>query len=179
VGHDRPPPGLTINLEIIEMARGMPSMLALLGLLAVAGYQNRDKIGAAIDRMRDSAGSSPGTAPASGGGLGGLLEGLGAGGLASGIGDLLNSFKTAGHGEVADSWVRPGVPTQPVTSEQVRQALGDENIDELSLRLGISREELLQRLVSTIPQKVDELTPGGRMPSDDEVRNALMPKTSV
>ena len=26
------------------MPRGMPSMAALLGLLAVAGYQNRDKI---------------------------------------------------------------------------------------------------------------------------------------
>ena len=26
------------------MSRGMPSMVALLGLLAVAGYQNRDKI---------------------------------------------------------------------------------------------------------------------------------------
>ena len=26
------------------MSRGLPSMTALLGLLAVAGYQNRDKI---------------------------------------------------------------------------------------------------------------------------------------
>ena len=26
------------------MSRGMPSMVSLLGLLAVAGYQNRDKI---------------------------------------------------------------------------------------------------------------------------------------
>lgn len=27
------------------MAKGMPSIVALLGLLAVAGYQNRDKLG--------------------------------------------------------------------------------------------------------------------------------------
>lgn len=26
------------------MSRGMPSMTALLGLLAIAGYQNRDKL---------------------------------------------------------------------------------------------------------------------------------------
>ncbi|MEY9596585.1 hypothetical protein ABIF74_001277 [Bradyrhizobium japonicum] len=26
------------------MTRGMPSMTALLGLLAIAGYQNRDKL---------------------------------------------------------------------------------------------------------------------------------------
>jgi uncharacterized protein YidB (DUF937 family) len=156
----------------------MPSMLALLGLLAVAGYQNRDKIGAAIDKMRqpDGAGANGGGA---GGGLGGLLESLGAGGLASGVGDLLNSFKTAGHGEVADSWIRPGVPTQPVSSDQVAQALGEENITELSQRLGISRDELLKRLASTIPAKVDQLTPGGRMPTDDEIRQNLMPTSSV
>ena len=27
------------------MSRGLPSMTALLGLLALAGYQNRDKLG--------------------------------------------------------------------------------------------------------------------------------------
>ena len=31
------------------MSRGMPSMVALLGLLAVAGYQNRDKIAEALN----------------------------------------------------------------------------------------------------------------------------------
>ena len=34
----------TSDIEESEMSRGMPSMVALLGLLAVAGYQNRDKI---------------------------------------------------------------------------------------------------------------------------------------
>ena len=33
------------------MARGMPSMVALLGLLAVAGYQNRDKLGGLLNGM--------------------------------------------------------------------------------------------------------------------------------
>jgi uncharacterized protein YidB (DUF937 family) len=153
-------------------------MLALLGLLAVAGYQNRDKIGAAIDKMRQPDGTG-GNGSGSSGGLGSLLDSVGAGGLASGIGDLLDSFKTAGHGDVADSWIRPGVPTQPVTSEQVSQALGEDNISELSQRLGLSRDELLQRLANSIPQKVDELTPEGRMPNDDEVRQRLMPTSWV
>jgi hypothetical protein len=30
------------------MSRGMPSMTALLGLLALAGYQNRDKLAALL-----------------------------------------------------------------------------------------------------------------------------------
>ena len=100
------------------MARGMPSMLALLGLLAVAGYQNRDKIGAALGGLQKDANNpnsavgglanslgglfSGGTGTQPGGGLSGILDGLGGTGLSGGLGDLLNSFKSAGHGAVAD-----------------------------------------------------------------------------
>jgi hypothetical protein len=35
---------LIIRIKEQEMSRGLPSMTALLGLLAIAGYQNRDKI---------------------------------------------------------------------------------------------------------------------------------------
>ena len=34
-----------IPVQETNMSRGMPSMTALLGLLALAGYQNRDKLG--------------------------------------------------------------------------------------------------------------------------------------
>ena len=47
------------------MSKGMPSLLALLGLAAVAGFQNRDKIS---DMMRGAGtgdpARSPGPAPA-------------------------------------------------------------------------------------------------------------------
>ena len=89
---------------------------------------------------------SGGTGSQSGGGLSGILDGLGGSGLSGGLGDLLNSFKTAGHGAVADSWVTPGVPTQGLTPDQVEQAVGQDNLAELSQRTGLSREELLKRL---------------------------------
>jgi len=165
-------------------------MLALLGLLAVAGYQNRDKIGAALGGLQKDA-ADPNTAVGglanslggllSGGtgsqqgGLSGIFDGLGGPGLSGGLGDLLNTFKTAGHGAVADSWVTPGVPTQGLTPEQVQQAVGDENLTELSQRTGLSRDELLKRLATAIPQTVDNLTPGGKMPTEDEVRQRLLP----
>ena len=61
------------------MSRGLPSMTALLGLLAIAGYQNRDKI---AEMLGGSAQDKPG---ASGqGGLGGLLGQLGLGGASAG-----------------------------------------------------------------------------------------------
>ena len=161
------------------MSRGMPSMTALLGLLALAGYQNRDKIAGAI-KDAQSRRDTPG-APQSG--LDGMLAGVGdllgnvsqGGGLTGGLGELLGSFKTAGHGEVADSWVNPNVPTQGLTPEQVEQAVGGDNLAELAKRTGLSRDELLKRLATAIPETVDKLTPNGQMPTEAEARQQLLP----
>ena len=111
----------------------------------------------------------------SAGGFGDILKGLGAGGLAGGLGDLLGSFRNAGQAEVADSWVNPAVPTQGLRPDQVEQAIGSENLAELAQRTGLSREELIERLAKTIPQAVDTLTPNGQMPSDDDIRQRLLP----
>lgn len=49
------------------MSRGTPSMAALLGMIAIAGYQNRDKISKWLGGVAGPQGQ--------GGGLGGLLTG--------------------------------------------------------------------------------------------------------
>ena len=54
------------------MSRGFPSMTALLGLLAIAGYQNRDKI---AEMLRGVGQDKPGAAGQ--GGIGGMLGQLG------------------------------------------------------------------------------------------------------
>jgi uncharacterized protein YidB (DUF937 family) len=164
------------------MSRGFPSMTALLGLLAVAGYQNKDKIaemlgglgqsGAGAGQGRMGAGQS---APGAGGGLGGVLEnlrnslggagaGAGAGGfLNSGLGELLDRFKQNGQGETADSWVSKG-PNRPVTPSQLQQAVGPDVLASLEQQTGLSREELLARLSRELPAAIDQYTPDGRMP---------------
>ena len=76
---------------------------------------------------------------------------------------------------MADSWVTPGVPTQGLTPDQVRQAVGEETLTELSQRTGLSTDELLKRLATAIPQTVDTLTPGGQMPTEQQVRQTLLP----
>ena len=53
------------------MSRGFPSMTALLALVAIAGYQNRDKIAEMLGGLGKS---TPGAA--GGSGIGGLLEQL-------------------------------------------------------------------------------------------------------
>ena len=157
------------------MANKMPYMLALLGLLAVAGYQNRDKISEALNGLKNRT-PPPDGKPREGldgilDGLGGLLGGAtGGGGLAGGLGNLMDSFKQSGQSDVADSWVNPNVPTKGLTPDQVEQAIGANNLEELTRRTGLSREELLSRLSTAIPENVDRLTPNGKFPTEDEAR---------
>ena len=149
------------------MSRGVPSMTALLGLLAVAGYQNRDKI---AEMLRGTS-SNPGAGPAAPGGLGGLLGSLGGGGvgglLGGGLSELIDRFKQAGQGEVADSWISKG-PNQPVAPHQLEQAIPPDVLATLSQHTGLSREELLSRLSRNLPEAVDRYTPDGRLPAATE-----------
>ncbi|WP_457090936.1 YidB family protein [Microvirga sp. P5_D2] len=153
------------------MSRGYPSMTALLGLLAIAGYQNRDKIAEMLRGGQASADPNLAGQPQQQGGLGGLggllggLGGAGAGGLlGGGLGELLDSFRQSGQGEVADSWVGTG-PNKDIAPPQLEQAIGPDVLDTLSQQTGLSREELLARLSRELPKAVDQYTPDGRLPS--------------
>jgi uncharacterized protein YidB (DUF937 family) len=153
------------------MSRGLPSFTALLGLLAVAGYQNRDKLAELLKSATQGAPGAPGTQSSASGGLGGLLGnltsslgGAGAGGLLSGgLGELVDRFKQSGHGDTADSWVGTG-PNQPVAPHQLEQAIGPDVLAALTKQTGLSREELLARLSRELPEAVDKYTPDGRLP---------------
>jgi uncharacterized protein YidB (DUF937 family) len=153
------------------MSRGFPSMTALLGLLAIAGYQNRDKL---AELLRGATSGTPG-APGQGaaqqsgaGGLGGLLGGLGGAGvgglLGGGLNELVESFKQSGHGDVADSWVGTG-PNKEVAPAQLEKAIGSDVISHLTEQTGLSRDEILSRLSRELPNAVDQYTPEGRLPS--------------
>ena len=119
------------------MSRGFPSMTALLGLLAIAGYQNRDKLAEIFGGL-----GKPGSAGQ--GGLSGLLRqlsgslgGASAGGILSGgLGELVDRFKQSGQGDTAESWVKTG-PNKPCTADQLEQAIGPEVLDTLSKQTGL------------------------------------------
>jgi uncharacterized protein YidB (DUF937 family) len=166
------------------MARGLPSMTALLGLLAIAGYQNREKLaemfGGAGQRTSGDLNDNPGserdrgaTSGASGGGLGSLLGGLGGASagsvLSGGIGEVIERFRQSGQGDVADSWVAQG-PNRPLSERELEQAIGPEVLDDLSRHTGLSRDDLLSRLTRELPEAVDRFTPAGRIPSEDDFR---------
>ena len=125
------------------MAKTNTMLKALLGLAVVAGWQNRDKIGDFVKGLGGQAGADENPA----GGLGGLLD----------------SFKKAGLGEKADSWVSTG-EDKPVSAPEIEKGVGGDMIDALAAQTGLSREELLKRLAEVLPNVVDKMTPSGRLP---------------
>ena len=156
----------------MSRSSGFPSMTALLGLLAVAGYQNRDKIAEMFEGLakKGNEGAPVGTEPKTGlegvlAGLGKAVGGAGAGGLlGGGLGELLDQFRKNGEGEAADSWVRTG-PNQEIAPPQVKKAIGEDVLDTLVRQTGLTKDEILARLARELPAAVDRYTPNGRLPA--------------
>jgi uncharacterized protein YidB (DUF937 family) len=156
-----------------------PITMAILGLLAYKAVKG-------FTASQPSAGQAPTRAPSGGapggrGGLGDLLNsGLGgllatgaAGGILSGgLNDLLKQFQQSGHSETANSWVGTG-PNKDISPNDLAGALGADKINALMAQTGMSRDDLLHGLSEYLPQVVDQLTPEGRLPTEQEAGRML------
>ncbi len=98
-----------------------------------------------------------------------LLGMLGGGG---GLQGLLGKFQSAGLADRAKSWVSTG-PNEPATGDEVRQALGDEQVSALAKEAGMSTEEASDHLSSMIPDVVNKLTPDGEVPDENKLQQLL------
>ncbi len=133
------------------MANNMPSLTALLGLAAVAGWQNRDKI---ADFAK---GLTGGTAPAAA-----SAQAI-PGGLAGALGGLVTHMQSGGVGDIANSWVGTGT-NLPISGGQLSQVLGPDLVNKISASTGLSADQILTQLSAVLPQLVDKLTPQGHLP---------------
>jgi uncharacterized protein YidB (DUF937 family) len=107
------------------------------------------------------------------GGLGGILGGAAAGSvLSGGLGNLIKELQEGGHGRVAQSWVGTG-PNEDIAPHHLADALGTDTLDALSQHTGLGREDLLAGLSQHLPDLIDQLTPNGRMPSEEEANRMV------
>ena len=77
-----------------------------------------------------------------------------------------------------NSWIGHG-PNEPVRPGQLGSALGQNVLDELSQRTGMSQQELLNRLATVLPQIINHLTPNGRMPTLADLKEDDFPDLST
>lgn len=99
--------------------------------------------------------------------LGALMGGAKSGGGADGsnpLGGLMDMLTKSGLADQAQSWVGPG-ENQPVTGDQVAQALPDETLQKVAQDAGVSPQQAADEIAQVLPQAVDKLTPQGQVPS--------------
>ena len=159
-----------------------PLTMAVLGLLAYKAVKSfTSQPGAAPAKpatpaapgSSQSAGSGGGLGDVLKNGLGGLLAGGAAGSvLTGGLNDLLKQFQQSGQGDVAKTWVGTG-PNKAISSDDLAKALGGDQISTLMAHTGLSRQDLLAGLSQYLPEAVNQLTPDGRLPTEQELSRSL------
>jgi uncharacterized protein YidB (DUF937 family) len=100
--------------------------------------------------------------------LGGMLGGAAAGTvLNGGLGQVLQDLQRSGQGRTAQSWVGRG-ENEAIAPDDLANALGADTISTLTQQTGLSRDDLLAGLSQNLPDFVDQLTPEGHLPTDEE-----------
>jgi uncharacterized protein YidB (DUF937 family) len=86
------------------------------------------------------------------------------GSILGGLSDLIGKLTAGGAAPQVNSWIGPG-QNQPIQPGQLGGALGQNVLNELSQKTGMSQQELLNQLATALPQLINHLTPNGRMPT--------------
>jgi uncharacterized protein YidB (DUF937 family) len=96
--------------------------------------------------------------------VGALLQQFGGGG-GNGLAGLVQQLSQNGLGDVVQSWVGTGA-NLPVSAEQIGAALGGSGqLAQLAQQFGLDPNQLAGQLSQHLPAVVDQLTPGGQMPT--------------
>lgn len=97
---------------------------------------------------------------------------VGGSGALGGIGGLIQKFTDGGQAKEAESWVGTG-ENQPVSAEQVRAALGDDEIQRVADEAGVSTDEAAGGLAALLPTIIDKVTPDGQLPDSGSLAERL------
>lgn len=105
--------------------------------------------------------------------LDGLLGGVVGGEMATvvngfiekhgGVKGIVDQFEKEGLGPTVRSWVGNG-ENLPITPEQIHKVLGNETVQQLAAKIGVSPDELAAKLSQILPVAVDKATPNGTIP---------------
>jgi uncharacterized protein YidB (DUF937 family) len=84
-------------------------------------------------------------------------------GKAGGLQGILGQLEKSGLGDQVRSWIGTGQNKQ-VSAQQIREALGEDDVAAVAEKSGVSRDEAASGLADALPQLVDKLSPDGRLP---------------
>lgn len=82
-----------------------------------------------------------------------------------GLDGLVQQFRDKGLGEVVESWIGPG-GNHPITADQIQQVIGQDRLNEIASKFGMSADDVSAKMAALLPTVVDKLTPGGNVASN-------------
>jgi len=89
-----------------------------------------------------------------------------------GLQGLLQNFHNNGLGAVAQSWVGNG-QNSPITSDQIHQVLGSDQVKALAAKAGISPDAAGGAIAQMLPGIIDKLTPNGQVPAQNNLMDMV------
>ncbi len=90
-----------------------------------------------------------------------------------GLQGLLGKLTEGGQGDAVSSWIGMG-ENKPVSSNQIQQALGSEQVQALAAKLGVNPAQASGFLAEYLPKIVDKLTPTGQVDAKADHTQGLM-----
>jgi uncharacterized protein YidB (DUF937 family) len=85
-----------------------------------------------------------------------------------GLQGLVQQFHDKGMGGMVSQWVSTG-PNPPITSDQVHQVLGSDQVKAIAAKAGINPDTAGNAIAQILPELVDKLTPNGAVPDHSNV----------
>ncbi len=85
-----------------------------------------------------------------------------------GLQGLVQSFHDKGMGGLVSSWISNG-PNPPISSDQVHEVLGSDQVKAIAAKAGISPDVAGTAIAQLLPGLVDKLTPNGSVPDHSNV----------
>jgi uncharacterized protein YidB (DUF937 family) len=89
-----------------------------------------------------------------------------------GLQGLVQNFHSNGLGAIAQSWVGTG-QNQPISSDQIHQVLGSDQVKALAAKAGISPDVAGSAIAQMLPGIINHLTPNGQVPDHSSVMGML------
>jgi uncharacterized protein YidB (DUF937 family) len=80
-----------------------------------------------------------------------------------GVSGVVNQLQTQGLGPAVNSWISDGTNVA-VTPQQMHQAFGEQTINELAAKSGLTPQELAEKLAQVLPHAINAATPNGVVP---------------
>lgn len=135
-----------------------------------------DLLGSLTGGGNNNAGNTQSSASGGGGGSANLMQSLLPALLPmlanGGLTKILGGLQAKGLTEQVDSWESDDA-NEPVSAAQIKDALGDQELNNVAQKAGVSTDQAASAISQLLPQLVDKVTPNGKLPDQNSLSSLL------